>query len=123
MSKILFTACPCRFCGFRPIAVRFVSGEWGISCRSKHRGGCATRPCVFGPSKAEAEKAWATCNSAADSEHATYYRYLRDRPLDATALSEGGVFAGQVPQNVVLNGADLDASIKCALHKRLMSCT
>lgn len=37
------------------------------------------------------------------------YRWLRSRNLDA--ISEGGVFAGMTPKNVVLNGDDLDAAI------------
>lgn len=41
------------------------------------------------------------------------YRYLRDRDLDA--IDRGGVFAGRVPQNVVINGDDLDAAIDAAL--------
>jgi hypothetical protein len=37
------------------------------------------------------------------------YRYLRERSLEAVQL--GGVFAGKTPDNVVLNGADLDSEI------------
>lgn len=44
--------------------------------------------------------------------YADRYRYLRERPLDA--VSSGGVFAGKTPDNVVLNGADLDAAIDAA---------
>ncbi|KWH52534.1 hypothetical protein [Burkholderia cepacia] len=44
--------------------------------------------------------------------YADRYRYLRERPLDA--VSNGGVFAGKTPDNVVLNGADLDAAIDAA---------
>lgn len=40
------------------------------------------------------------------------YRYLRERPLDT--VSAGGVFAGKTPDNVVLNGADLDAAVDAA---------
>jgi hypothetical protein len=40
------------------------------------------------------------------------YRWLRSRPLDA--IQDGGVFAGKVPDNVVLNGEDLDAAIDAA---------
>ncbi|WP_186145961.1 rod-binding protein [Burkholderia gladioli] len=40
------------------------------------------------------------------------YRFLRDRPLDT--IKAGGVFAGMTPENVVLNGADLDAAIDAA---------
>lgn len=41
------------------------------------------------------------------------YRWLRARELDS--VHEGGVFAGQTPQNVVINGADLDAVIDAAI--------
>ncbi|ALJ98718.1 hypothetical protein [Burkholderia thailandensis] len=44
--------------------------------------------------------------------YADRYRYLRERPLNA--VSVGGVFAGKTPDNVVLNGADLDAAIDAA---------
>lgn len=48
--------------------------------------------------------------------YADRYRYLRERPLDA--VSSGGVFAGKTPDNVVLNGADLDAAIDAARTQR-----
>lgn len=47
--------------------------------------------------------------------YADRYRYLRERPLDA--VSAGGVFAGKTPDNVVLNGADLDAAIDAAMKE------
>ena len=47
--------------------------------------------------------------------HARRYTYLRERDLDA--IIEGGVFAGKVPDNVVLNGDDLDAAIDAAIAK------
>ena len=37
------------------------------------------------------------------------YRWLRGRDLNT--ITAGGVFAGMTPQNVVINGADLDARI------------
>jgi hypothetical protein len=43
------------------------------------------------------------------------YRWLRSRDLDA--IVEGGIFAGMVPQNVVLNGEDLDREIDAAMLK------
>ena len=58
------------------------------------------------------------CNSALTLEqvaqYARRYAYLRERDLDA--IVEGGVFAGKVPENVVLNGDDLDAAIDKAMH-------
>lgn len=41
------------------------------------------------------------------------YRYLRERDLDT--IHRGGVFAGRIPQNVVVNGDDLDAAIDAAM--------
>jgi hypothetical protein len=41
------------------------------------------------------------------------YQYLRERPVDT--IDTGGVFAGLVPDNVVLNGEDLDRAIDAAL--------
>ena len=41
------------------------------------------------------------------------YRYLRDRDLDT--IEEGGLFAGMTPDNVVLNGGDLDQEIDKAI--------
>jgi hypothetical protein len=41
------------------------------------------------------------------------YRCLRSRDLDV--IVKGGVFAGKVPDNVVLNGDDLDAAIDAAI--------
>lgn len=37
------------------------------------------------------------------------YEWLRSRPLNT--IARGGVFAGLTPDNVVLNGDDLDAAI------------
>ena len=37
------------------------------------------------------------------------YRFLRDRDLET--VTEGGVFAGMTPDNVVLNGEDLDRAV------------
>ena len=41
------------------------------------------------------------------------YRYLRERDLDT--IHKGGIFAGCVPENVVVNGDDLDAAIDTAM--------
>lgn len=41
------------------------------------------------------------------------YQYLRERRLDT--IKDGGVFAGMTPDNVVLNGVDLDAAIDSAI--------
>ncbi len=41
------------------------------------------------------------------------YRFLRERDLDA--ITDGGIFAGKTPENVVLNGSDLDQEIDASL--------
>ena len=46
---------------------------------------------------------------------AARYRWLRARDLDT--IHEGGVFVGKVPDNVVLNGNDLDLAIDAAMLK------
>lgn len=44
-----------------------------------------------------------------DARDAIRYRWLRSRNLDA--INRGGVFAGRTPDNVVLNGDDLDRAV------------
>lgn len=54
--------------------------------------------------------------SADTLEHHPYvqrYEWLRARALDT--IEKGGVFAGRTPDNVVLNGDDLDAAIDAAM--------
>jgi hypothetical protein len=51
--------------------------------------------------------------AARDAVDAARYRWLRARDLDSIHL--GGVFAGQTPANIVLNGDDLDAEIDAAI--------
>lgn len=57
------------------------------------------------------------CNQAIPAEkvraYAIRYAVLRAAPIDA--IRSGGVFAGQTPENVVLNGDDLDAAIDAML--------
>lgn len=43
------------------------------------------------------------------------YRWLRQRDLET--IGGGGVFAGMTPENIVLNGDDLDNAIDAALAK------
>ncbi|UQS91692.1 hypothetical protein M5C90_10660 [Pseudomonas chlororaphis subsp. piscium] len=45
------------------------------------------------------------------------YQWLRERDLET--LHRGGVFAGQTPQNIVLNGETLDEAIDAAISKRV----
>lgn len=40
------------------------------------------------------------------------YRYLRERDLET--INAGGVFAGLTPENMVINGEDLDRAIDAA---------
>lgn len=60
------------------------------------------------------------CNNAISDEtaarYAKRYAWLRARDLDA--VHGGGVFAGQTPQNIVLNGDDLDAAIDTAMGQK-----
>lgn len=53
--------------------------------------------------------------AAALERDAARYRYLRDRPTMAAAIAAGGVFAGQVPDNLVLGGEDLDRAVDAAM--------
>ena len=41
------------------------------------------------------------------------YAYLRSRNLDV--IQSGGVFAGKTPDNIILNGQDLDFAIDTAM--------
>ncbi|WEA19085.1 hypothetical protein [Pseudomonas juntendi] len=47
--------------------------------------------------------------------YADRYRWIRHRNLDT--ISQGGVFAGQTPQNLVLNEETLDEAIDAAMAK------
>ncbi len=44
---------------------------------------------------------------------AARYRWLRARDLDT--IQQGGVFAGLTPDNMILNGADLDEAVDAAM--------
>lgn len=44
---------------------------------------------------------------------ATRYKWLRARNLDS--IDKGGVFVGQTPHNVVINGEDMDRTIDLAM--------
>lgn len=50
---------------------------------------------------------------AALRKNADRYQWLRERDLNS--IHDGGVFAGQTPRNVVMNGEDLDNAIDVAL--------
>ena len=49
----------------------------------------------------------------ADARNAARYRWLR--ACDLETIGQGGVFAGMTPQNVILNGQDLDDAVDAAL--------
>lgn len=49
----------------------------------------------------------------ADALDAERYRWLRSRDLET--ISQGGVFAGMTPQNVILNEEDLDEAVDAAI--------
>ncbi len=46
-------------------------------------------------------------------KYAINYAHLRGKAL--SAIDDGGVFAGRTPDNVVLNGDDLDAAIRAEM--------
>lgn len=48
-----------------------------------------------------------------DALDAERYRWLRSRDLET--ISQGGVFAGMTPQNVILNEEDLDQAVDAAI--------
>lgn len=61
------------------------------------------------------------CANEASTENTTArdaarYRYLRERDLET--INQGGVFAGMTPENVVLNGEDLDQACDAGLAGR-----
>lgn len=48
-------------------------------------------------------------------EDAARYRWLRERDLET--IHQGGVFAGMTPDNVVINGDDLDFAIDARIAR------
>ncbi|WP_302409317.1 hypothetical protein [Comamonas kerstersii] len=61
------------------------------------------------------------CATEASTENTTArdaarYRYLRERDLET--INQGGVFAGMTPENVALNGEDLDQACDAGLAGR-----
>ncbi|NDW04049.1 hypothetical protein [Jiella pacifica] len=48
---------------------------------------------------------------------AARYRYLRNRSTTSAAIAEGGVFGGQIPDNLILGGEDLDRAIDAAISQ------
>ncbi|WP_234197098.1 hypothetical protein [Pseudacidovorax sp. NFM-22] len=85
----------CRACT-HPDCGRF-DGSQSVECAAMAFNACAR------PDRTEAIR-----------QDAARYAYLRSRPLDT--IKQGGVFAGLVPDNVVLNGDSLDAAVDAALH-------
>ena len=55
------------------------------------------------------------CQAA--ERNAARYLWLRDRNLET--IHQGGVFAGITPENMVLNGVDLDAAVDAAIEAAL----
>lgn len=49
----------------------------------------------------------------AERTDAARYQWLRERDLET--ISHGGVFAGKTPDNLILNGDDLDRAIDAAI--------
>ena len=54
-------------------------------------------------------------SEAATLVYALRYAYLRQAPLDA--IKAGGVFVGKTPDNIVLNGADLDQIVDASIRE------
>lgn len=52
-------------------------------------------------------------------QDAKRYQYLRSRNLDT--IHNGGVFAGMTPNNVIINGNDLDVIIDAAIEENPVS--
>ncbi|MGB3834453.1 MAG: hypothetical protein WA975_21615 [Mesorhizobium sp.] len=46
---------------------------------------------------------------------AARYRHLRNRQTRAADIEAGGVFAGRVPENLILGGEDLDRAVDAAM--------
>jgi hypothetical protein len=65
---------------------------------------------VCGQSCDDCNKALSPAQVAA---YAKRYAYLKAAPIDA--VKAGGIFAGKTPENIVLNGVDLDAAIDAAI--------
>ncbi len=45
-----------------------------------------------------------------------YRRYVYLRNADIDAVEKGGIFAGKTPDNIVINGDDLDIEINNAMY-------
>ena len=56
------------------------------------------------------------CQPCTDKRDALRYRYLRERDLDT--ISKGGIFAGSTPDNMILNGIDLDCAVDRAIREQ-----
>ncbi|GAA4218713.1 hypothetical protein GGQ68_002532 [Sagittula marina] len=54
-------------------------------------------------------------NPTATERDAARYRWLKSRDLET--IHKGGVFAGLTPENVVLNGEDLDRHIDAEMSQ------
>ncbi len=52
-------------------------------------------------------------DDSSEARDAARYRYLREQPIDS--IERGGIFVGLTPQNIVANGADLDARMDAAM--------
>lgn len=80
-------------------ALYLATGEIGIQTAAKER------------------MRWLSVQRFLLSADAARYRFLRRQPLDA--IHAGGVFAGQTPENLALNGEELDEMIDAAIEKEL----
>ncbi|CAJ9662373.1 Lar family restriction alleviation protein [Burkholderia pseudomallei] len=139
MTDKLTHLLPCPFCGCTKVPKRQGNGigdywlecfECGASIRLREDGAGMEKDWNRRPAPTQQPSVEVTHGNTTMDEcmaslldrlemaevYADRYRYLRERPLDA--VSSGGVFAGKTPDNVVLNGADLDAAIDAARTQR-----
>ena len=87
-----------------------VSSRWhGIRAYVRTRDGLTIEA-----SEEAADIAARISKSAKTERYAERYEWLRDR--DLSTIDQGGVFAGKTPENLVLNGDDLDAAIDAQME-------
>lgn len=59
---------------------------------------------------------WLQAQLEADARR---YRYIRDRRTRQADIAAGGIFAGRIPENLILGGEDLDRAIDGAMGAEL----
>lgn len=111
---------PCPFCGCKATFIKHSAGVPGTQGFDKWDAvACKHCRATIGASdrrfrsRDDAADAWNSRikhpQHEADKKDAARYQWLRSR--DLLTVQSGGVFAGKTPDNVVLNGVDLDEEI------------